>query len=144
MLIFTSNCLALADIDERKGGAHPMTEEINQEEDQNGKLLEEMTVKELREITQEIPEITGVSAMNKEHLLAVIKEARGMKEEEPARESKGKSSKRVVSVKELKQRIASLRAEKAAAQQGKNRKSVNVLRRRIHRLKKRTRKIAHV
>jgi len=45
------------------------------------KPLEKMTVKALREIAKEIPEITGVHGMKKEELLVAINEVRGVKEE---------------------------------------------------------------
>ena len=41
------------------------------------KPLEKMTVKALREIGKEIPEITGVHGMKKEELIVAINEARG-------------------------------------------------------------------
>jgi hypothetical protein len=45
------------------------------------KPLEKMTVKALREIAKEIPEITGVHGMKKEELLVAINEVRGVKAE---------------------------------------------------------------
>ena len=42
------------------------------------KPLEKMTVKELREIAKEIPEITGVSGMNKAELFSAIQTAKGI------------------------------------------------------------------
>jgi hypothetical protein len=45
------------------------------------KPLEKMTVKALREIAKEIPEISGVHGMKKEELLVAINEVRGVKEE---------------------------------------------------------------
>ena len=51
------------------------------------KPLDKMTAPELREIAREIPGVDGVHAMKKQELLAVIKEARGIKDEEPAKKS---------------------------------------------------------
>ena len=45
------------------------------------KPLEKMTVKALREIAKEIPEISGVHGMKKEELLVAINEVRGVEAE---------------------------------------------------------------
>ena len=45
------------------------------------KPLEKMTVKALREMAKEIPEISGVHGMKKEELIVAINEVRGVKEE---------------------------------------------------------------
>ena len=70
------------------------------------KPLDKMTVKELRDVAKEIPEITGVHGKNKAELLAVIKEAKGIQE-------KPKKSDR--SVRALKQAIRALRQQQAQA-----------------------------
>lgn len=129
-----------------------MEEEIKQEEAQEEtkqetqdqgekKPLEKMTATELREVALEIPGITGVHAMKKEELLATIKEARGIVDEQPAKKAK-KKVKTGISVKDLKGMIARLKVEKEASLESKDRKKRDVLRRRINRLKKRTRKVA--
>jgi len=97
------------------------------------KPLEKMTVKELREVAKEIPQITGVHGMNKADLLSAIKEARGIVEE------KKKSD---ASVGDLKLMIRSLKADRDAALEAKDRKMATIYRRRISRLKKRTRRAA--
>ena len=101
------------------------------------KPLDKMTAPELREIAREIPGVDGVHAMKKQELLAVIKEARGIKDEEPA-----KKSAKEINVKALKEKIARLKVEKAAAREAKDRQKVDIIRRRINRLKKRTRRAA--
>jgi hypothetical protein len=58
-----------------------MAEEIKKEEGREEQLtsetpLEEMPVKELREIAKNVPELTGVSAMKKDELLAVLRKQR--------------------------------------------------------------------
>lgn len=106
------------------------------------KPLDKMTAKELREIALEIPGISGVHAMKKEELLAEIKEARGIVDEEPAKKKKKISPKKEVNAKELKAKVAKLLEEKRALPSEGNRKKRNVLRRRINRLKKQTRKVA--
>ena len=102
-----------------------------------------MTVKELREIGKEIPELSGVSAMKKDELLAAIKKARGIEEEAPpAKKKKGKATDGQVDARALKEKIVQLKEERAKARQDKNKAQVDILRRRINRLKKRTRKVA--
>jgi hypothetical protein len=97
------------------------------------KPLEKMTAPELKEVAGKIPGVTGVTAMKKEDLIALIKKYRGIVDDEP---KKTESSK----IGNLKKKIVDLKAAKAAAQDSKNKKEVDVLRRRINRLKKMTRK----
>lgn len=98
------------------------------------KPLDRMTAKELREVALEIPEITGVHGMNKAELLASIKKARGIVDEE--------AKKSDVSVREIKKKIQGLKEMKAQAHESKDRAKADILRRRISRLKKRTRRAA--
>ena len=98
------------------------------------KPLEKMTVKELRELAKDIPGITGVHAMKKEELMTEIKAAKGIKEE-PVKKVSG-------STRELKMQIKSLKAERQAALEAKDKKKATIFRRRISRLKKKTRKVA--
>jgi hypothetical protein len=98
------------------------------------KPLDRMTAKELREVALTISEMTGVHGMNKAELLAGIKEARGIVEE------KGKKSD--VSVREIKKKIQGLKALRAEAAETKDKAKADMLRRRISRLKKKTRRAA--
>ena len=84
-----------------------------------------------------------MTAMKKDELLAIIKEHRGIKEEKPAKKKRVKTDKPAASVKELKEKIVQLREEKRAARLANDRHSVDILRRRINRLKKQTRKVSH-
>ena len=124
-----------------------MEEETKQEETQAEeekapeKPLDKMTATELREIALGIEGITGVHAMKKEELLKAVKEARGIVDEEPAKKTK-KAPKVEASVEALKQKIVSLKKEKKAARESKDKKKVDIYRRRINRLKKKTRKAA--
>ncbi|MBA2849402.1 hypothetical protein G4V39_09405 [Thermosulfuriphilus ammonigenes] len=97
------------------------------------KPLEKMTVKELRAIAMEIPEITGVHAMNKEELIAAIKEVWGIKDER---------SPKAGSMRELKAKIKELRrlAEEAKAKGDKL--LWQRYRRKAIQLKKKTRRLA--
>lgn len=98
------------------------------------KPLEKMTAKELREVGKQIPEITGVHGMNKVELISAIKKARGIKEES----GKKKDS----SVREIKKRINILKAERENALSKNDQKMADIYRRRIIKLKKKTRKAA--
>lgn len=109
--------------------------------DEKEKPLDKMTVKELREIALEIPGISGVHAMKKEELLVAVKEDRGIVDEAPPKKKKTAPGK-AFSVKELKTKIAELLEEKRSLPAETDRKKRNVLRRRINRLKKQTRKVA--
>jgi len=124
-----------------------MEEEIKKEEPQEvrkqeevvpEKPLDKMTVVELREFAMAKDlGISGVHAMKKEDLLPLIKEALGIKEEEPVAKAVGKGT-----VAAMKQNIVRLKEEKRTAIASKDKKKVNVLRRRINRLKKRSKKVA--
>jgi hypothetical protein len=116
--------------------------EKEEEKDQLEKPLDKMTATELREIAKEVPGVTGTHAMKKDELLAVIKKDRGIKDEKPAKKTKRKIEKPKVSVRELKAKIVLLGNEKETARKARDRKRVDILRRRINRLKKQTRKVA--
>jgi len=124
-----------------------MEEEIKKEESPEEKKeaplapekpLDKMTVVELRELAlAKGLGISGVHAMKKEDLLPAVKEALGIKDEEPVKkkpEVKG-------TIGEMKNRILRLKEEKRTAIASKEKKRINVLRRRINRLKKRTKKV---
>ena len=127
----------LAAIKEAKEIERARQEEVSE------KPLEKMTAKELREIAKDIPGISGVHAMKKDELLAVIKEDRGIKDKKPVKKVEKKADKVTLSVKDLKKKIALLREEKELARKAKDRKRLNVLRRRMNRMKKLTRRVAH-
>ena len=123
-----------------------MEEEIKKEEPQEAKKeqvvpekpLDKMTVVELREFAlAKNLGIVGVSAMKKEELLPAIKEALGIKDDEPAAKVMDKGT-----VAAMKQKIVRLKEEKRTAIASKDKKKTNVLRRRINRLKKRSKKVA--
>ncbi len=98
------------------------------------KPLEKMTVKELREIAKDMPGLTGVHAMKKDDLISGIKAAKGIKDEPVKKASR--------SMRELKLQIKALKAERQAALVAKDKKKATIFRRRISRLKKKTRKVA--
>lgn len=98
------------------------------------KPLDRMTAKELRETALNIPEISGVHGMNKAELLAEIKKARGI--------VVVKSEKSDVSIREIKKKIQGLKAQKAEAYENKDEARARILRQRVSRLKKKTRRAA--
>ena len=117
-------------------------EDVQEETAEMNKPLDKMTAIELREVAADIPSITGAHAMKNEELPALIKEAKGITEETPARKRKVTRLKREVSVKTLKKKIIQFKAEKGAARMEKDKIKINILRRRINRLKKRARRVA--
>jgi len=96
------------------------------------KPLEKMTATELREVAKEIPEITGASGMKKADLLSAIKKARGIEEEVVTTGDR--------TVKELKSSNKEMKKKRADAIESGDLKNAKILKRRISRLKKRTRK----
>ena len=109
------------------------------EEEKQEKELDKMTVKELRAIASEETELVGVHAMKKADLLEGIKEARGIPVEAAP---KKKEKKDEITVTEVKGKIADLKAKKEEFRKARDKRMVEVLRRRINRAKKRTRKLA--
>jgi len=119
-----------------------MEEEIKKDEHKAEHVekhtLDKMTVIELREIAHEIPGVTGVTGMKKEHLLEIIKKHRGIEDDKPGK--KKAIAKVALTVQELKNKIIAFKADKKAVIEKHDRKKATVLRRRINRLKKRIRK----
>jgi len=174
------------------------------EKETKEKPLDKMTVKDLREIAKEIPDITGVHGMNKAELLDAIEKAKGIaetpkekaeapkekvetpKEKTEAPKKKAEAPKKKVdtpkekvetpkekaeapkkkvdtpkkkaetpkkkaetpkkikgiSVKDIKNKIRSFKAERKAALEAKDKKMATIYRRRISKLKKKTRRAA--
>ena len=123
-----------------------MSDTEKQQESQAEKPLDKMTVVELREAAkEEIPGITGVSGMKKDQLLQALKEARGIEDEVQApkkKKKKGAGPAKAMTVKEMKEEIVRLRAEREVLREEKDKKKLAIIRRRINRLKKKTRKAA--
>lgn len=98
------------------------------------KPLEKLTAKELREIAKTIPDVAGVHGMNKPELISIIKTSRGIADEGPAKDHG--------LVRALKTKIRSLKVQRASALQADDGKQAAICRKRIIRLKKRTRRLA--
>jgi len=174
------------------------------EKETKEKALDKMTVKELREIAKEIPDITGVHGMNKAELIDAVNKVKGTaeapKEKAEAPKEKAEAPKEKVEapkekaeapkekaeapkekaeapkekaetkkektetpkkkaetpektvetpkkikgifVKDIKSKIRSFKAERKAALEAKDKKMATIYRRRISRLKKKSRKAA--
>lgn len=102
--------------------------------EQKEKPLEKMTVTDLREMAKSMPEITGVYGMNKSELISAIKEVKGIQDEVVKKSD--------TSTRDLKKKIKTLKAERQTALEADNVKLAAIYRRRISRLKKKTRRAA--
>jgi len=100
----------------------------------NEKPLDKMTATELREVAKGMPEITGAHGLNKPDLLSAIKKARGI-EDTTVKEKDA-------SVQVLKKQIKACKAKRKEALEAKDSKMATIYRRRISRLKKKTRRAA--
>lgn len=97
-----------------------------------GRPLVKMTTKELRDVAKAVSEITGVHGMRKQELIDALRQSKGIavvKAKQPDQ-----------SVKAIKEKIHSFRAMQATAREANERKQAAILRRRISRLKKKTRR----
>jgi hypothetical protein len=93
------------------------------------KTLDKMTAKELRQLVMDkIPQITGATGMDKDQLIAAIKEEEGVK-----------TNPYKAQIHDIKSEIRSMREQKAKATA---RKDKDILRKRINKLKKRTRRLS--
>ena len=118
-----------------------MAEEHKNHPAKENKPLEKMTVKDLKEIALTIPHEhteVAVSDMKKDELVAFIKKARGITGDLPAKKQKAQP-KTELTKQEIKKRISELREEKKTVQ---DKSRADILRRRINRLKKLSRKSA--
>jgi cysteinyl-tRNA synthetase len=107
------------------------------------KPLEKMTAKELREMAMGMPGIHGVHAMKKEELVAAIRKSKGIPE--PEKKEKhiiAEKEKVILTASQLKQKVKELRAKRDEILQQRNWKTAEILRKRISRLKKMTRRAA--
>jgi len=98
------------------------------------KPLEKMTAKELRELAMEIPEISGVHGLNKEELISEIKKARGIPEDTGKQTS--------ASVREIKKKIKELKTRREEFVNANDTRMAAIYRKRILKLKKKTRRAA--
>ena len=107
--------------------------------------LHNMTVKDLRELAKELPGVTGIHSMKKDELIALL--AKGgeagevkAKAASPKKAPKAKAEKKPRTREAVWALLDDLRKEKTNAQAARDKVKIEVLRRRINRLKKQTRK----
>jgi len=98
------------------------------------KPLEKMTVTDLREMAKDITEISGVHGMKKEELIAAIKKSKGIIDE-PVKKTDA-------SLGEIKKKIKTVKTQRLAAIESKDKKMAKIYKRRISRLKKKSRRAA--
>lgn len=98
------------------------------------KPLDKMTVKELRDLAKQETDIQGVYGMNKPELISGIKKARGIEETAPKKSD--------TSVREIKHKMRALRVVRESALKEDNSRMAEIIKKRISRLKKKTRKAA--
>jgi len=108
-------------------------------EEKQEKDLDRMTVKELRAVAADTADLVGIHAMKKAELLAAIKEAQGIEKEKAPKE---KIVKGAITVKQLKTKIIELKSKRDEARAAKDKRMVEIYRKKINRLKKGTRKIS--
>jgi len=122
-----------------------MSEETHKKEhkEHDEKHLEKLTIKELREIAEDIPHERAIHDMKKEELVAFIKEARGIKDEAPVKKKKhiGKIK---MTKPELKAKIRELKTLRWQALESKEKEKSSRLRHQISQLKKKSRRLAAV
>jgi hypothetical protein len=99
-----------------------------------GRPLVKMTTPELKELAKGIEGVSGVHGMKKEELIEALRKSKGIA---PAAAKKTDASLRV-----LKKQIRTMKDKRAAAIESKDRKLATICRRKISRLKKKTRRAA--
>ena len=122
-----------------------MTEETEKKEDHkehhDEQHMEKLTIKKLQEIAAEIPHERAIHDMKKEELVAFIKEAKGIKDETPVKKKKH-TGKIKMNKPELKAKIRELKGLRLQALEEKDSKKAILLRHKVSRLKKKSRRIA--
>lgn len=103
-----------------------------EQKEKKEKPLDKMTAKELREMALGMEGIVGVHAMNKSELVAAIKEAQGLEDDKERDKS--------MDVRSIKKKIRELRSQKEAMREAGEKDKVQILRKKINRLKKKTRR----
>ena len=98
------------------------------------KPLEKMTVTDLRGMAKDIPEIVGVHGMRKDELIATIKKSKGIVDQ-PVKKADA-------SLGEIKKKIKTVKAQRQAAIEAKDKKMATIYKRRISKLKKKSRRVA--
>lgn len=98
--------------------------------------LEKTTVVQLREMLKEYPDVKGASGMLKEQLVSALADRMGI--EEPHKVIVG------IDKLQIKDQIRALKQERGQAREAKDRAKLKIVRRKIHRLRRRLRKATKV
>lgn len=102
-----------------------------EQEEKKEKPLERWTIKELREEALKIPNVQGIHGMNKEEIIDALREVKGI--------SAPETKKKTESVRTIKLQVLELRKHRDDERgAGATRERLNILRKKIARLKKRT------
>jgi hypothetical protein len=102
-----------------------------EQEEKKEKPLERWTIKELREEALKIPNVQGIHGMNKEEIVVALREAKGI--------SAPETRKKTESVRTIKLQVLELRKQRDDERvAGASRERLDILRKKIARLKKRT------
>jgi hypothetical protein len=110
-----------------------MGQKKKEQKEKKDKPLDRWTIKELREEALKIPNVQGVHGMNKEELLAALKAEKGIVETGPVKTAD--------SVRLIKTKMKDLRNKRDEERgQGASNSKLDILRRKISRLKKQTRR----
>ncbi len=103
-----------------------------EQKEKKEKPLERRTVKELREEALTLPDVQGVHGMNKEELISILRKAKGI--EAPPQ-------KKAEAVRDIKHKISELKKVRDEERgEGVARARLEILRKKISRLKKKTRR----
>ena len=108
--------------------------------------LQHMTVKELRELAKELTGATGIHSMKKDDLVALLSSgasgsgAAKTTTAAPKKAKQSKTGKKPRTKSAIKSLLGELHKAKESAQAAKDKARIEVLRSRINRLKKQTRK----
>ena len=99
-----------------------------------GRPLEKMTTTDLREIAKGLEGVSGVHGMKKEELIGALRASKGI--------VVAAVKKTDASIHSLKKQIRLMQAKRSAAIEAKDRKLATICRRKISRLRKKTRRAA--
>jgi hypothetical protein len=103
-----------------------------EQKEKKEKPLDRWTIKELREEALKIEGVQGVHGMNKEEIIAALREVKGI----AAPDTKKKAE----SVRAIKEKVVELKKVRDAQRvEGASRSKLDILRRKISKMKKKTR-----
>ena len=121
-----------------------MSEETHKKEHKphDDQHLEKLTVKDLREMAAEFPHEKAIHDMKKEELISFIRQAKGIKEEGHVHKHHKPKGKIKLTKPEVKAKIRELKLMHGQALEASDAKNAVMLRHKISKLKKMSRRIA--